>query len=345
LKKNRKIMTGKSSKINVSFFQRKARKVGNYSVEFIFKDVRSRLADLINAKEVYSQYESSGLFKRIYNCIEAACKQSEVNHITGDINYTGIFLKKKRTIQTILDCVYLSNASGMKYRMLKLFWLTIPVKRARYIIAISQSTKNEILKHVDCDPDKIIVIPVAISERYCRKDKPFNRQTPKILQVGTAPNKNITRLAEALQNIPCHLDIVGKHNNELEELLKKYKIDYSYSWNLSDEDILKKYENADIITLVSTYEGFGMPILEAQAVGRCVISSNILSMPEVAGGAACLVDPYNVEEIRDGFLKIINDADYRQKMMEKGFENVKRFDPEKIALQYFDLYKKIAGRN
>ena len=338
-------MINSSTKISVNFFQRKARKVGNYSVEFIFKDVRIRLANFINATEIYSTYESSGLFKRIYNCIEAATMQSEVNHITGDINYIGIFLKKKKTIQTILDCVYLSNATGIKFTVLKLFWLTIPVKRAKYITAISQSTKNEILKYIECDPNKIIVIPVAISERYKRREKTFNNQLPKILQVGTAPNKNIPRLIEALQNIPCHLDIVGKHDASLEELLKKYKINYSYSWNLSDDDILKKYEEADIITLVSTYEGFGMPILEAQAVGRAVISSNILSMPEVAGGAACLVDPYNVDEIKNGFLKIINDNNYRNEMMEKGFENIKRFDAQHIALQYFDLYKKIAEQN
>jgi glycosyltransferase involved in cell wall biosynthesis len=332
-------------KIKVSFFQRKPRKVGNYSVEFIFKDVRSRLAGLIEATEVYSTFESSGLFKRIYNCIEVTRKQNEVNHITGDINYIGIFLKKRKTIQTILDCVYLSKASGIKYTILKLFWLTIPVKRAKYITAISQSTKNEILKHVDCDPDKIIVIPVAISERYQRNEKSFNTQSPKILQVGTAPNKNIPRLVEALQNIPCHLDIVGKQHADLEELLKKYKINYSYSWNLSDEDILKKYEEADIISLVSTYEGFGMPILEAQAVGRPVISSNLLSMPEVAGGAAYLVDPYDVPAIRNGIMKIINDEDYRQQMLQKGFENIKRFNAENIAKQYFDLYKRIKERN
>jgi glycosyltransferase involved in cell wall biosynthesis len=100
---------------------------------------------------------------------------------------------------------------------------------------------------------------------------------------------------------------------------------------------------ADIIALASSYEGFGMPILEGQAVGRPVITSNILSMPEVAGNAACLVDPYDPSSIRQGILKIIQDAAYRDELVRKGFANVKRFDPQVIALQYLDLYKKVAG--
>ena len=327
----------------VCFFYRKPRKVGNYSVEFIFKDVSQRLRDRIRMKDCYMPYESSGIFKRIYNCIQSAFKQSDVNHITGDINYIGIFLAKRKTIQTILDCVHLSTSTGLKHYILKLFWVTIPVNRARFVTAISTSTKKEILKYVDCNPEKIIVIPVAISDRYQRFEKVFNAERPRILQLGTAPNKNIPRLIQALESVSCTLDVVGKHDPALEALLKKSGIDYTYSWGLSDEDILEKYKMADIISLASTYEGFGMPILEGQAVGRPVLTSNIFSMPEVAGDSACIVDPYNVGSIREGLLKIIRDETYREGLVCRGFENIKRFNPDKIALQYFDLYNKIAS--
>jgi glycosyltransferase involved in cell wall biosynthesis len=338
-------MAGSSnSPVGVTFFHRKPRGVGNYSVEFIFRDVRDRLSAFIRAKEAFSRYESSGVFKRLYNCMEAARRQNTVNHVTGDINYIGIFLRKKRTIQTILDCVHLSSTTGIKHTVIKLIWMTIPVRRAKYVTAISESTKKEILKYVPCDPGKIIVIPVAISGRFVPKQKIFNADCPRILQLGTAPNKNIPRLAEALEGIPCILDIVGRKVPELEEVLNAKGIRYEYSWGLSDDEILEKYGTADIISLVSTYEGFGMPILEAQAVGRPVISSNILSMPEVAGDAACLVDPYNVSAIREGILKIITDSDYREELTRKGQLNIKRFDPEKIALQYLDLYKKISNQ-
>jgi glycosyltransferase involved in cell wall biosynthesis len=221
----------------------------------------------------------------------------------------------------------------------------IPVKRAKYVTAISESTKNEILKYVKCDPRKIVVIPVAISERFTFKEKPFNAACPRILQLGAAPNKNIHRLVEALQGIPCILDIVGKHDEALEALLKEKGLNYEYSWGLPDEAILAKYEQADIIALASTYEGFGMPILEGQAVGRPVLTSNILSMPEVAGDAACLVDPFDIASIRGGVTRIIKDNVYREDLVKKGLINITRFDPEKIALQYFELYNEIANRN
>ncbi|MEP6727675.1 MAG: glycosyltransferase family 1 protein [Bacteroidota bacterium] len=327
-------------KPHVVFFQRKARNVGNYSVEFIFEDIRNRLRDKIAATVAYSPYESSGLFKRLYNCVKAFRSQGDVNHITGDINYMGLLLNGKKTIHTILDCVFMAAQPGLKRSVLKYFWLTVPVKRSKFITAISVATKTEILKYVSCNPDKIVVIPVAISEHFVHKPKAFNKSKPVILQVGTAHNKNIPRLIEALDGLPCTLYIVGRQNEGYEKLLKQYNIDYSYQWGLTDEAMIAKYAEADIITLVSTYEGFGMPILEAQATGRPVITSNILSMPDVAGDAACLVDPENIASIRAGFVKIINDDTYRDSLVTKGLENIKRFDPDDIALQYLSLYQK-----
>jgi glycosyltransferase involved in cell wall biosynthesis len=340
LRKRRQTMASKDRPA-VTFFHRKPRAVGNYSVEFIFEDVRKRLAGRIDARVVYSRYESSGLFKRLYNCIQAFMNQSDVNHVTGDINYLGLMLNRRKTIQTILDCVHLKTSSGIKHRVLKYFWLTLPVKKAKFITAISGSTKNEILKYVDCPPDKIKVIYVAISNRFSRVDKTFNKAEPRILQVGTAPNKNIPRLIEALKGIPCILEIIGKYNEEYVKLLSENQVKYEYKSGLSDEEMIERYQAADIIALVSTYEGFGMPILEANATGRVVITSHAYSMPEVAGDAACLVDPYKVQSIRMGFMQVIQDDLYRQTLVGNGFENIKRFDPEKISAEYLNLYNQV----
>ena len=331
----------KEQKPTVVFFHRKPRNVGNYSVEFIFEDVRTRLKEKISSSVATSAYESAGLFKRIYNCMEAYGKQGDVNHVTGDVNYLGLLLSKKKTIQTILDCVHLNTSTGLKYRILKLFWLSIPEKRAKFLTAISTSTKNEILRHHKCDPDKIIVIPVAISPKFKAREKIFNKTFPKILQVGTAPNKNIPNLIEAIKGLSCILNIVGKKNEHYEKLLQENNIQYIYEWGLSDEEIIKRYEDADIISLVSAYEGFGMPILEAQAVGRAVITSNVFSMPEVAGDAAVIVNPHDIAEMRQGFEKIIYDDAFRAAMIQRGNQNIKRFDADSIAMQYFELYKRV----
>ncbi len=326
----------------VVFFHRKPRTIGNYSVEFIFEDIRNRLKGKINSKVVTSKNESQGLWKRLLNCIEAFQQKGQVNHITGDVNYLSLFLSSKNTINTILDCVHLNSSTGLKYKILKTFWLSIPEKRSRFLTAISESTKKEILRHHACNPDKIVVIPVAISPNFKFKQKEFNKALPRILQVGTAPNKNIPNLIEALKDLPCVLNIVGKKNEMYERLLKKNGIQYIYEGGLSDAEIIERYEMADIITLISTYEGFGMPILEAQAIGRAVITANVFSMPEVAGDSAVVVDPHNINAIRAGFEKIIYDDEFRENRIANGFLNIKRFDPDVIANQYYALYKKIA---
>lgn len=331
----------KKQRIPVVFFQRKPRNVGNYSVEYIFEDVRKRLANTIEARTVISSEESKGFFPRLKNCLQAFREKGEVNHITGDVNYLGLSLSRKNTINTILDCVHLESATGLKYQVFKYIWLVLPEKNSRYLTAISESTKNQILKHHPCDPNKIIVIPVAISPDFQLLPKTFNKEKPRILQVGTAPNKNIPRLIQALQGIPCVLNIIGKLNSEYESQCRELGVEYIYESGLTNEEMIERYQMADIISLVSTYEGFGMPILEAQATGRAVITSNVFSMPEVAGDSAVMVDPLNVVEIRAAFVKIINDDGFRSERIVQGLQNIKRFDPDVIANQYYQLYEKI----
>jgi glycosyltransferase involved in cell wall biosynthesis len=111
--------------------------------------------------------------------------------------------------------------------------------------------------------------------------------------------------------------------------------------NLSISDLISVYKSIDILYFASTYEGFGMPIIEANAVGRPVITSNVYSMPEVAGNAACLVDPLNINDIKNGILRILDDKIYRDKLVLNGFINAKRFDASTIAEQYAKIYREM----
>lgn len=327
--------------MQVVHFNRKPRKIGNYSIEGFYAQIREALKDKIDFKVVECSYESNGIFKRLFNAIYSAFKQGEINHVTGDVNYLNMFFRKNRCIITILDCGLLYDTKGFAHKFYKYFWFTLPIKRAKYVIAISQSTKDEILKFVKCEPEKIIPIYVSVSEKFKRMDKLFNKEKPVILHIGSAPNKNLKRLILALEGINCRLEIVGKIQQDELELLKENKIDYNNIYGITEEEMIKKYEKCDILSLVSTYEGFGMPIVEANTVGRPVITSNLLSMPEVAGDAAVIIDPFDVDEIKNGILKIINDNSYRDKIIALGFENLMRFNIDKISNEYSKVYQNI----
>jgi len=225
--------------------------------------------------------------------------------------------------------------------MLLFLWYWLPIKRVAMVSVISESTKKDLLQHIKIDPFKVRVVYDPISADFHPIARIFNSDKPFILQVGTGANKNVERVAQAILGIHCHLRLIGSLSNDQLSLLRQYGVEYSSVSDISDEEIVDEYRRCDMLVFASTYEGFGMPIIEAQATGRPVITSNVYSMPEVAGNAAHLVDPYNIESIRQGILKIINDDDYRANLIRKGYANIERFRPEIIARQYVNLYQEI----
>lgn len=337
------IETDLNSAMQVTYFQRRRRPNANFSLEFIFDNVRQCLNGQISARVHTAPVVSNGFFRRLWISLDAMFHQGEINHVTGDINYVAAFLSHRRTIVTILDCGFLKRGQGLRRWLLKVVWLNLPVWRSRIVTTISESAKSDIVKWSGCDPKKVVVIPVAISDKFRPSVKPTFGSPPRLLQVGTAVNKNISRLAEALREIPCILVIIGKLNDELRQKLQECHVNFENQMNLDFDALIEQFQLADIVMFASTDEGFGMPILEAQAVGRPVVTSNTSSMPEVAGDAACLVDPFDVSSIREGIRTVIENQGYREELIRRGFENVKRFDANRIADQYLDVYKGLAA--
>jgi glycosyltransferase involved in cell wall biosynthesis len=325
--------------MKVIYFHRK-KVVGAYSIENLFDLVRSKLPAHIVFKVRPLRCLSQGFFKRLFIGIEAALSQEDINHITGDIHFIALFLKKRKTILTIHDLGFLNRPKSWERTILKWFWIILPVMRSARVTVISEATKLELLKWVsNKHHNKIHVIHNAVGEYFAPSEKEFNEKEPIILQLGTKQNKNLKRLVEALAGIKCRLEIVGHISEPIKDELSRYQINYSVSENLTNEEILSKYRMADIVAFVSTLEGFGLPIIEANAIGRVVVTSNVSSMPEIAGNAAHLVDPFDVLSIREGFLKVINDSIYRERLILNGFENRNRFDSTTISSKYAALYE------
>ncbi|MHB1326349.1 MAG: glycosyltransferase family 4 protein [Thermoleophilia bacterium] len=329
--------------MRVTFYHRRPQGA-NFSVERLFADVRRALPKSIDANLAVSRFASRGFFRRIYNVIEAAFRQGDVNHITGDVHFLALLLRKKRTLLTILDLVSVHRLKGWRRAMVLFFWYWLPIKRAAVVSVISESTKKDLLRHIKVDPRKVRVVHCPVSADFQPVAREFNAAKPVVLQIGTGSNKNVERVAQALQGIPCHLRVIGDLDEDQLAVLRQCGVDYSSVSNIPNEQVVDEYRQCDMLVFASTCEGFGLPIVEAQATGRPIVTSNILSMPEVAADAACLVDPFDISSIREGILKIINDPAYREKLVRRGFENVERFQPGQVAQEYAAIYKELWHR-
>jgi len=334
------------TRYTAKLFFRCLRETGNFSIEASFQRMMENFPQDSDIKLVSftSTHLSNGILPRIRGIIEARRQAADINHVTGDVHYLVLGLPGRRTILTIHDCGLMRHPNPLARRILKWFWLDLPVRHCRYVTAVSEATRQDIIHHTGCTPDKIHVIPTIITDSFRRSDRPFNVQYPRILHIGLAPNKNLERHITALGGIDCKLHIIGKLEPEHLRLLEAHRIDYSSEYNINQDGMQRAYEESDLLLFASTLEGFGMPILEAQTVGRPVITSNISSMPEVAGDAACLVDPYSVESIRAGVMSVTGDAAYRESIVSKGFENCRRFSAPQVARQYEALYLSLLGR-
>ncbi|MDO8509461.1 MAG: glycosyltransferase family 1 protein [Nanoarchaeota archaeon] len=260
-------------------------------------------------------------------------------------NVIPYFIKAKKVL-TIHDLAYyMPEFDAYKFfdTLYMKFMIKSSCKRADRIISVSENTKKDIIRILGINADKITPVHEGVDEKFrVIKDKKkldslrekYNLKNEFIFYAGSiSPRKNIKRLISAFQSVQektkMDLVITGNKlwNNEEEMALIKQNPRIKVLGLVPDEDLPLLYNLASMYVYPSLYEGFGLPILEAQACGCPIIASNASSLPEVAGqGGALFVDPYKEEEIAQAILMLDRkNGKMRAELVKSGFRNVKNF--------------------
>lgn len=199
------------------------------------------------------------------------------------------------------------------------------------VIAVSESTKRDLLEISSIPEEKITVIYEGPTVDF----KPQSQEKiNKFKQKYGLPDKFVLAIGG-----------VGERRNlkRVKEVCKGYNLviaGQTLPW-LGTEELGLLYNAADLLLYPSLYEGFGLPLLDAFACGLPVITSNVSSMPEVGGNAAAYVNPLSVEDIKDKLNMVMSDKKIREEMVKKGFERVKQFSWEKAAKETAQVYERL----
>lgn len=310
-----------------------------YSIEELFHTIAGELGKQIEVIE----YETGSRWDTFRDAWSLRKLKADVYHVTGDINYLVLLLPLKKTVLTVHDIGhYLFGLNGIKRWLYKLLWLILPIRLATAVTTVSVETYQNIVKYLGVTGSCVEVIENCHSTIFKYVPKQFTVECPVILQVGVKPYKNVPRLVEALRGLCCRLVLIGSLDNEIKQKLTECGITYENHVGLTHAELYKQYVNCDLVSFVSLGEGFGVPIIEAQASGRPLITANVSPLREVAGDGACLVDPLDMAQIRKGIIRIIKDFDYRNQLVEHGLKNAVRFSPVTITSRYLELYRRIA---
>lgn len=284
---------------------------------------------------------SSGVWRRLVIVADVARRRRAVVHVTGDIHFAVFGSRPRSSVLTVLDCAA-GGGAGLKGALFRRVWLRWPARRAGRVVAISHATAQELAAIAGIPVESVDVVPVPIDDALGAVDPPAN-PVPVLLCFSQTPNKNVERVIEAVAGLEVHLRIIGRLGEAALALLRATGASFDNGVGLTDADLAHWYAGCDLLLFPSLYEGFGMPIVEAQAVGRPVITSARAPMDDVAGGAACLVDPEDVVAIREAVERVLGDGGYREELVRKGFANRERFRPRAIAEQYAQIYRVLAA--
>ena len=324
-------------------------------------EIRNEKCDMRNAKIVEVDIPHYSLPEQTKLAPIIARENLDLMHFTNfnyPIRYKGKF------ITTIHDLtLFFFPETARQTNILKQWGYKIIMKNACQnsikIIAVSQSTKKDILKTFHLNPKKIQVIYEAADDKVFQKPilqridelrKKYRLLPNIILSVGQwRPHKNLLGLVRAFEilspKIPVSLVILGQEDPQYLELQRAidkspYKRDIIRPGFVEDEELAVWYLLSSVFVFPSFYEGFGLPGLEAMQVGTPVVASKAGSLPEIFSDAAGYFDPHNPQEMAQKILKILTNDKIKAELIRQGFKVAKKYSWRKTAEETLNIYKK-----
>ncbi|MCP4542327.1 MAG: glycosyltransferase family 4 protein [Chloroflexi bacterium] len=290
-----------------------------------------------------------------------------VETITGplDIFYSPDFVlpptrRATRTLLTVHDFSFLHYPEHFVPKLVSYLNQVVPrsVAQADRVLADSEATRADLINHLGTPPEKVDVLYGGVDPRFHPKSEPGEDERlrnrygigarPYVFSVGTIqPRKNYVRLIQAFAQLQTRglgdlqLLIAGGRGWLYEDIFakaKKHSDCVRILGFVDDADLPALYRNAALFAFPSLYEGLGFPVLEAMACGVPAITSNVSSLPEVAGDAAMLVDPLDVDDLAEAMARVLESIGLRQGMIERGLVQATRFTWERAARQLLSTF-------
>jgi len=293
--------------------------------------------------------------------LRARFSQGDINHLCDDsMGHLGNFLDRRKTIITCFDLrplkLCLRESGALKLHRFSLKGL----RKAARVITVSEASKRDLLQLTDCEARRIHVIPLGVTDCYKPLHEPDSLEMTRqkyglddriwLLHVGLSwEHKNIEGILRALRillqqgrNVSLLKagEALSPHQRALAGSLEVNDHIHSLG-HVSDRDLVAIYNIADVLLMPSFNEGFGLPILEAMACGTPVVTSNVSSMPEVAGQAAVLVDPHKPEEIANAIGAVLTHEHLRARLRNAGFKRAGEFTWERTAQKTLVVYEAV----
>ncbi len=269
----------------------------------------------------------------------------------------GIHKTEIPSVVTIHDLIFIRFPEFYKAIDSKIYFSKVKYacSSAQKIIAISEQTRDDIIRFFHVDSNKIEVVYQSVSPVFFERGNSetlrskYNLKKQFILSVGThEPRKNQLSLLKAIKSEKLDIQVVfvGKHTSytkKMNRFISENKMEDQVNFlnGISENDLAGLYRLATLSVYISFFEGFGLPVIESMASGCPVITSNVSCLPETAGGAAVLCAPNDTNDLGKQIKSLLENEINRMGLVEQGLERAKIFHPEHYSKKMISLYNEI----